>query len=82
MKINDHEYTKEEILEALKKKGYLIAVHTFHDEEHIHGSRFVKHHYTTECALRKGKDFPNEDNQWHLIAKKEFENPIVKPPLI
>lgn len=81
MKINDHEYTKEEILAALKKKGYLILKHLFYDEEHIHGSTFIKHHYTTECAL-KGKDLPDESNQWDKVAKKEFEKPIVKPPLV
>lgn len=81
MKINDHEYTKEEVLAALKKKGYLILKHTFHDEEHVHGSRFIKHHYTTECAL-KGADLPTEDNQWQKIALKEFELKTVKTPLI
>ena len=81
MKINDHEYTKEEVLEALKKKGYLILKHLFHDEEHLHGSRFIKNHFTTECAV-KGADLPTEDNQWQKVAIKEFEKPIVKPPLI
>ena len=81
MKINGHEYTKEEILEALKKKGYRIVPHTFYDEEHIHGSTFIKHYYTTECAL-KITDRPSEKNQWHVIAKKEFERLPGKPPLI
>ncbi|QDP85214.1 hypothetical protein FNJ88_06405 [Chryseobacterium sp. SNU WT5] len=81
MKINDHEYSKEEVLAALKKKGYLILKHTFHDEEHVHGSRFIKHHYTTECAL-KGRDLPEESNQWQKVAENEFQQINVKPPLV
>lgn len=81
MKISGYEYSKEEVLEALKKKGYLILKHLFYDEEHIHGSTFIKHHYTTECAL-KGADLPDESNQWHNVAIKEFEKPSEKPKLI
>lgn len=81
MKINGYEYTKEEILAALKKKGYRIVIHTFHDEEHVHGSTFIKNHYTTECAVNHS-ELPTEKDQWHVIAKKEFETPIIKPPLI
>lgn len=81
MKINGYEYTKEEILAALSKKGYRIEEHLFYHEEHIHGSRFIKHHYTTECAL-KGDEVPEECNQWDKVATKEFQQPIVKPPLV
>ena len=81
MKINGYEYSKEEVLEALKKKGYKIVMATFHNEEHIHGSRFIKHHYSTECAI-KGNEIPNEENQWENVAKKNFVIPIVKPPLV
>ena len=81
MKINDQEYSKEEVLAALKKKGYTILKHLFHDEVHIHGSTFVKNHFTTECAV-KGKEMPNEKNQWQNIAVKEFQRINEKPPLI
>ncbi|WP_447951308.1 hypothetical protein [Chryseobacterium koreense] len=82
MKINGYEYSKEEVLEALERKGYQIVTATFYHEEHIHGSTFIKHHYTTECALCISDQTPNEANEWHLIAKKEFEKKPGKPPLI
>ncbi|MBU4537875.1 MAG: hypothetical protein L6264_09605 [Weeksellaceae bacterium] len=81
IKINGFEYTKEEVLEGLKEKGYLILKHTIHVEKCINGCFHVRKHYHTECAL-KGEDLPDENTQWHHVASKVFKRFYSKPPLV
>lgn len=80
MKINGFEYTESEILEALKKKGYLILSYKTYHEVHIHGSAFIKDWYDTKCAL-KGSDLPSDLNIWTNVAIKEFQKEFIKPKL-
>ncbi len=80
MEINGFEYPKEEVLAALKKVGYRIVSQSFYHEEHIHGSRFIKHPYDLECAVKEDQE-PTEETYWAEVAKKEFEKPVLKPQL-
>ncbi|SIT25540.1 hypothetical protein SAMN05421786_11524 [Chryseobacterium ureilyticum] len=80
MEINGYEYTEDEVLEALKKKGYLILKFETYNEEPIHGSTFVKHYFTTKCAV-KGNQLPSDENIWFKVAEREFEKPFFKPDL-
>lgn len=81
MIINGFEYTEEEVLEALKAKGYLILPFKTFTEEHVHGSRFVQNYYTTKVAI-KGDQLPDDKYIWTNVAIKEFQKKFVKPPLI
>ncbi len=81
MKINNYEYTDEEIMEALRQKGYLLLSYRTYTETHIHGSGFVKDWYDTKCAV-KGGEMPSDENQWQNVAIKEFQKKFVKPPLV
>ncbi|HCM34140.1 hypothetical protein [Chryseobacterium sp.] len=81
MEINGFEYSQQEVIEALKAKGYLILNYETFTEEPIHGSTFIKHHITIKCAV-KGNELPSDDNVWFLVAKKEFTKPESKPSLI
>ncbi|MEI7489564.1 MAG: hypothetical protein WCJ72_19535 [Chryseobacterium sp.] len=67
MKINGFEYTESEILEALKKKGYVILPFRTYHERHIHGSTFEKDWFDTKCAL-KGSELPSDQNIWTNVA--------------
>lgn len=80
MKINGFEYTESEILEALKKKGYLILPFRTYHERHIHGSTFHKEWYDTKCAVTN--EDPSDQNIWTNVALREFQKQFVKPPLI
>ena len=75
--INGFEYTKKEVLEALKRKGYLILKHTFPQQNEDIQAQMI----CTECAL-KGQDLPSESTQWHYVASREFQKQIVRPPLV
>lgn len=81
MKINGYEYTQEEVLEALREKGYLILPFRTYDEEHIHGSGFTKDWYDTKCAV-KGDETPSDENVWQNVAIKEFTKNFTKPKLV
>ncbi len=81
MTINGHPYSREEILEALRKKGYIIVPYRTYYEKHIHGSFFHKEWYDSYCALRPGEE-PCDRNEYHNVAIKEFEKRFAgKPPL-
>lgn len=80
MNINGYEYTEPEVLEALKQKGYLILKFETYNEEPIHGSCFIKHYFTTKCAV-KGSQLPSDENIWFKVAEKEFKKSFVKPTL-
>jgi hypothetical protein len=81
MKLNGFEYTDEEIMEALRKKGYLLLKYRTYTETHIHGSGFVKEWFDTKCAL-KPDDFPCDENIWTNVAIREFQKKFVKPELV
>lgn len=80
MIINGFTYTEEEILDALRQKGYLILPYRDYHETHIHGSGFVKEWYDTKCAV-KGAELPSEKNIWTNVAIREFQKEMKKPPL-
>lgn len=81
MTINGFNYTEEEILDALRQKGYLILHYRDYHEKHIHGSGFVKEWYDTKCAV-KGAELPCEKNIWTNVAIREFQKEMKKPPLV
>ena len=79
--INGYKYTQTEVLEALRKKGYLILdwIWEYKDETFPGGIEIVKS--PVKCAL-KGADLPSEKNIWTNVAIKEFQKEFVKPPLL
>ena len=81
MKINGYEYTQEEVLEALREKGYLILPYRAYTETHIHGSGFTKDWYNTQCAV-KGDETPSDENVWKNVAIKVFTKNFTKPKLV
>lgn len=81
MKINGFEYTKLEVLEALREKGYQIIPFRTYTETHIHGSTFTKDWYDTHCAV-KAADLPADENVWENVAIKEFIKSFTKPKLV
>lgn len=80
MKINGFEYTQEEVLDALRAKGYLILPFRTYTETPIHGSGFVKDWYDTKCAV-KGAELPSDENIWQNVAIKLFTKSFIKPKL-
>lgn len=81
MKINGHEYTEQEVQDALRKKGFVLLPYRTYTEDHIHGSGFVKDWYDTKCAV-KGAELPSDENIWTNVAIREFQKKFVKPPLV
>ena len=81
MKINGFEYTEQEVLEALRKKGYTILPYRTYTETPIHGSGFTKDWYDTKCAV-KADQLPSDENVWHNVAIKEFQKEFIKPKLL
>lgn len=81
MKINGYEYSENEILDALRKKGYLILPYKTYNESHIHGSHFHKEWYNTKCAV-KGAEIPSDENIYSKVAVREFEKEFTKPNLM
>ena len=81
MKINGFEYTEQEVLEALRKKGYTILPYRTYTETPIHGSGFTKDWYDTKCAV-KADQMPSDENIWHNVAIKEFQKEFIKPKLL
>lgn len=80
MKINGFEYTEEEVLEALREKGYLILPYRTYNETHIHGSGYIQDWYDTKCAV-KGDQLPSDENVWQNVAIKVFTKRFTKPKL-
>ena len=81
MKINGFEYTEQEVLEALRKKGYTILPYRTYTETPIHGSGFTKDWYDTKCAV-KADQIPSDENIWQNVAIKEFQKEFIKPKLL
>ena len=81
MKINGFEYTEQEVLEALRKKGYTILPYRTYTETPIHGSGFTKDWYDTKCAV-KGAELPSDENTWQNVAIKVFTKNFTKPKLV
>lgn len=75
--INGFEYNREEVLEALKSKGYLIFKHKFLRKQ---TAKEIPAEENEIYAL-KGKDLPGESTKWHHVACREFKKLIAKPPL-
>lgn len=80
MTINGFTYTEEEVLDALRQKGYLILPYRTYTETHIHGSSFLREWYDTKCAV-KGAEQPSDKNIWTNVAIREFQREMKKPPL-
>lgn len=81
MILNGHEYTQEEIFEALRQKGYLLLRFTYKCKEDAFMGGFEYHDIDTYCAL-KGADMPSEKNLWENVAIREFQKSFLRPPLI
>ena len=81
MKINGFEYNQEEVLEALRNRGYLILPYKTYTEKHRHGSTFIKEWYDTKVAV-KGDQLPADEYIWQNVAIKEFQREFVKPKLV
>ena len=81
MKINEHEYTQEEIFEALRAKGYLLLRYNYTDTDESFPGGVESFEIKTYCAL-KGADMPSEKNLWENVAIKEFQKEFVKPKLV
>lgn len=81
MKINGFEYSKEQVLDALRAKGYMILNWTWEttDETFPGGTEHLS--INTQCAL-KGADLCSETTMWENVALKEFQKAFVKPALV
>ena len=75
--INGFEYHRDEVLEALKNKGYLIFKQKFLSKQKLRD----KHSEENEIYALKGQDLPNESTKWHQVACREFKRLVAKPPL-
>ncbi|GAA2327822.1 hypothetical protein GCM10009853_101130 [Glycomyces scopariae] len=71
MKINGFEYSENEVLEALKEKGYNIVRwnYSWQDESFPNGK--TNEVSIVKCAL-KDREQPSEQNIWYKVAEKEF----------
>ena len=81
MILNGHEYTQEEIFEALRKRGYLLLRFTYIDTDETFPCGVETFEIDTFCAL-KGADMPSEKNLWENVAIREFQKSFLRPPLI
>lgn len=81
MILNGFEYTKEEIFEALRKKGYLLLKYSYTDTDETFPGGIETFEVDTHCAL-KGDDMPSVKNTWENVAIREFQKAFVKPALI
>lgn len=81
LEINGFTYTEDEVIEALRNKGYLILpwVLKYEDETFPSGVELIK--IKTKVAL-KGTDMPCEKNIWTNVAIREFQKEMKKPKLI
>lgn len=79
--INGHQYTQEEIFEALRAKGYLILRYNYTDTDESFPGGVESFEIKTYCAL-KGADMPSEKNLWENVAIREFQKGFVKPKLV
>ena len=81
MKLNGHDYSKEEIFEALRTKGYLLLRYTYTGTDETFPGGVENFEIETFCAL-KGADMPSEKNLWENVAIREFQKGFVKPKLV
>jgi len=81
MKINGFEYTEQEVLDALRRKGYLILswVWETEDETFPGGTELLR--IKTKCAI-KGNDNCCEATMWQNVAIREFTKTFTKPELV
>lgn len=80
MIINHHEYTEEEVFEALRKRGYLLKDHTFTDFDETFPNGIESFQIDTVCAV-KADELPSIENTWENVALKIWQN-FTKPLLI
>lgn len=78
--INGFHYTQIEVLEALRKKGYLILKHCYLESDESFPNGIETYTVNTFCAV-KGSDLPSEKNLWENVAIKEFQKEFIKPKL-
>lgn len=78
--INSFHYTQEEILEALRKKGYLILKYSYLESDESFPNGLQTYIVNTFCAV-KGSELPSEKNLWENVAIKEFQKEFIKPKL-
>lgn len=69
LQLNGFMYSKSEVLEALKARGYQIKIWKYQDDDQN----------AAECAVKNGEQ-PSEENMWHKVGKKVLEIRI-KPKL-
>ena len=81
MKLNGFEYTEDEILEALRAKGYLILKTELYFEDQTFPNDWEVFRRDVKCAV-KGDELPCEKNQWENVAIREFQKNFVKPKLV
>lgn len=81
MKLNGHNYTKNEVFEALRQKGYLLLKYSYTDYDETFPGGTESFEVNTHCAL-KGADLPSQSNTWQNVAIKVFQKSFTKPPLI
>lgn len=81
MKINGFEYTKEEIFEALRVKGYLLLRYNYTGSDETFPNGVQTWAISDLCAV-KGAEIPSEKNLWENVAIKEFQKSFVKPKLV
>lgn len=79
MQINGFEYSKFEVFEALKKKGYSFKYWTYTWKDETFPNGITMETVMIECALKEGEE-PSNLNVWYKVAEKEFQND--KPALI
>lgn len=80
MKINGFEYSENEVLEALKSKGYNIVRWTYHWQDETFPNGNSNEVTIVMCALSAG-EVPSENNIWYKVAEQQFKI-IEKPSLI
>lgn len=81
MKINGFTYTEEEILDALRTKGYIILPWVWEYKDETSPGQAKVERSQTKVALR-ADDMPCEKNIWTNVAIREFQKEMRKPPLV
>ena len=81
MNINGHEYTQEEVFEALHYKGYVIVYYQYILTDETFPGGYEDFLIKTHCAI-KDNEIPCEKNLWENVAIREFTKEFIKPKLV
>ena len=81
LKLNGYQYTRAEVFEALRAKGYLLLRYTYQDTDETFPGGVETFEVNTYCAL-KGADLPSQKNVWENVAIREFQKGFIKPKLV